>query len=445
MRRSLLTLLTLGFASLAAAALALYFYARPAELKLAVVEGSADRAMMQAAARLLARDRAGIRFSLMPVTDAAAATHALDAGLADLAIGASDQHLPATAKTALVMRRNAFLLLAPAGKPASIADLAGKTIAIVTDQTSNTGHHRILDAILVRHEIAVDAVQRVEMDVASLEQGLRSGAADVVFVAGIAGDGPVSDAVHAVARAGSAEPVFIPVGHAHALVQQSSALEILTVNAGAFSGPQARPAQDLETVSYSVRMFASANLRDSTVGAVVKALFAMKPRLAAQHPLALRMQAPSTAKDAALPVHPGAAAYLDGDEESFFDRFSEFFYLGAMVLSILGSAVAAIANHLSSDAKTEYRAFVARLLEILRLARLADDPAVLRLLQAETDNIFTEFMSASARGKHDETRVANVGLVVSQVHQALQDRYVGLGVPGSASGRPGRLREQSVR
>jgi len=423
MRRSLLTLLTLGFAILAGAALALYFYARPSYLRVAVVAGSVDQSLMQSAARLQNSDRAGIRFTLVPVNDSAAATRALDTGLADLAIGASDEPLPAGGKTVIVMRRNAALLLTPGGnKVTSITDLEGKTIGIVKDDTSNTRHNRILDAILSRYDLAPDAVRRIPVDIVAAQEMLRSHAIDGVFVTGIPGDGPVADVVNAVAKSGSGEPSFIPIGHTHALVQQSSAFEQLTISAGTFSGAAARPVQDLETISYSVRLFASVNLRDSTVGALARTLFSLKPRLAGQHPVALRMQAPSTNKDASLPVHPGAAAYLDGDEENFFDRFSEFFYLTAMILSIAGSAAAAVASHLASDSKQEYRAMVSRLLEILRLARLAEDASMLRLLQLETDNIFADFMSAASLGRHDETRVNNIGLIAGQVHQALLDR-----------------------
>lgn len=447
MKRSLLTQLLFGFAVVATAAIAFYFYMRPTWLRVAVVRGSADHQLMQAAARLQDSDRASVRFTLVPVNDSAAAIRALDTGNTDMAIGPSDQPLPATGKTVVVMRRHAVVLLAPAGgKFSSLADLAGKTIGIVKDESSNTGHNRILDAILARHDMAETSLKRVLVDVASVPDMLSSQKVDAIMVTGIPGDGAVGDVVHAIARAGKGEPVFIPVGHTNALAQHSSAFEQFAIPAGTFAGANARPPQELDTIAYSVRLFASVNLRDSTVGAVTRAMFSQKPRLALQYPLALRMSAPSTNKDAALPTHPGAAAYLDGEEQSFFDRFSEFFYLGAMVLSIVGSAVAAAASHLRFDSKREYRDHVARLIEILRLARLAEDASMLRLLQLETDNIFAEFMTAAARGRHDETRVANLGILVGQVHQALLDRRAALeGARAGMVTATEQLREPGLR
>ena len=70
--------------------------------------------------------------------------------------------------------------------------------------------------------------------------------------------------------------------------------------------------------------------------------------VAAASPLANRMEEPSTEKSAAFPVHPGAAAYLDGDEESFLDKYSDLIYIGAMLMSVLASAAAALACRMTA-------------------------------------------------------------------------------------------------
>ena len=67
-------------------------------------------------------------------------------------------------------------------------------------------------------------------------------------------------------------------------------------------------------------------------------------RGAAMTPLANRMEEPSTDKAAPFPAHPGAVAYLDGEEETFLDKYSDFIYIGAMLLSVLASAAAALAS-----------------------------------------------------------------------------------------------------
>ena len=36
-----------------------------------------------------------------------------------------------------------------------------------------------------------------------------------------------------------------------------------------------------------------------------------------------------------MPVHPGAAAYLDGELKTFFDRYSDLMYWGLMLFSFV--------------------------------------------------------------------------------------------------------------
>ena len=57
-------------------------------------------------------------------------------------------------------------------------------------------------------------------------------------------------------------------------------------------------------------------------------------------PGASHIEKPDTDKDAALPAHPGAAAYIDGTERTFLERYSDCFWGALLVLSGLGSALA---------------------------------------------------------------------------------------------------------
>ena len=43
-------------------------------------------------------------------------------------------------------------------------------------------------------------------------------------------------------------------------------------------------------------------------------------------PAAAKIEKPNTDKDAALPAHPGAAAYIDGTERTFMDKYSDYIW-----------------------------------------------------------------------------------------------------------------------
>src|SRR3954447_6614366 len=58
-------------------------------------------------------------------------------------------------------------------------------------------------------------------------------------------------------------------------------------------------------------------------------------------PILAQTTSPSTDADAYIPVHPGAAAYYNGTQQSFMDKYSDWIYLTPMVLGALASIIAA--------------------------------------------------------------------------------------------------------
>jgi hypothetical protein len=67
------------------------------------------------------------------------------------------------------------------------------------------------------------------------------------------------------------------------------------------------------------------------VGAIVaRLLFVTKAKLAPTFPQVGSIEVPDTTVGAALPFHPGAAAYYNGDQTSLLEQFEDYFYLGAI-------------------------------------------------------------------------------------------------------------------
>ena len=81
---------------------------------------------------------------------------------------------------------------------------------------------------------------------------------------------------------------------------------------------------------------------DAVAGELARLLVVSKGRLALLMPTSHQIIAPDTDdKSPYLPLHPGAAAYFNDDEESWFDRFEDLFYLIAMLGSVVASGGAA--------------------------------------------------------------------------------------------------------
>ena len=92
------------------------------------------------------------------------------------------------------------------------------------------------------------------------------------------------------------------------------------------TGPTTRSRRSASrTTSWRVKA-----LSESTIAAFTRQLFAVRQSLMTEFPLAAKIETPDTDKDAAIPVHPGAAAFIDGEEKTFLDRYSDFIWWGLM-------------------------------------------------------------------------------------------------------------------
>jgi hypothetical protein len=69
----------------------------------------------------------------------------------------------------------------------------------------------------------------------------------------------------------------------------------------------------------------------------------MKARrdLIPEYPLLGQISTPDTDASAYIPLHPGAAAFYNGTQESFLDKWSNIIFLAPMILGGLASMIAA--------------------------------------------------------------------------------------------------------
>ena len=152
--------------------------------------------------------------------------------------------------------------------------------------------------------------------------------------------------------------------------------------------------------------------------------------IAATAPLANRMEAPSTNKDSTHPIHPGAAAYLDGQEETFLDKYSDFIYIGAMVLSVLASAAAALASRFTATSRARSEDLMEGLLEHLARARIATTGQELDRLERDADGVLVQALESNSIRHLDTHRVTALGLALDQVRLAIRDRRRQIGAAG---------------
>ncbi len=422
MSRFLLAVVAACLGLVAIVALSAWYLERANLVRVAVARDSDDHQLMMAAASVMAREHEGVRFRLVLTDGSAKAAAALENGSADMAVVRTDIDMPRQGQTVAILQKSAVVILAPAGAGLThMSDLRGRRIGIVVTHPGGMANARLLD-ILLNHYDASDGVEKISLTMNEVAAALTERRVDALVVVGVPSSGPLNDLVAGVGNAGTGGAVFIPVLEARALARLFPTFEPIEIPRGAFGGAMPRPANDVPTIGVSTRLVAHTKLAESTVADVARVLFTKRPLIAAMTPLANRMEAPATDKGSPLPVHPGAAAYLDGEEETFLEKYSDFIYIGAMLLSILASAAAALASRLSATKHARSEELMKLLLEHLAVARTASSAEHLDELEHEADVILGQALEAGTLRHLDTHRVTALGLAIDQLRLAIRDR-----------------------
>src|SRR6476620_4837302 len=317
---------------------------RPVTLRIAVgPANSDDLKVVQNLTQAFNNQRNSV-VRLRPVqTDGAAASaQALGEGKADLAIIRGDLEVPKNAQAVATLRKNvAVLWVPPAGKATKgkktaakitkIAQLAGHRIGVVGRTQANVN---LLKLILQQQAIDAGKVEIIQFPANEAAEAIRNQKADAYLAAGPVNSKITADAIAASTRDGGV-PTFLKIDSAEAIAQNHPAYESSDIPAGAFGGSPAKPEDEVKTIGFAHHIVARKGLSESTIAAFTRQLFAIRQQLMSEYPLAAKIETPDTDKDAVIPVHPGAAAFVDGEEKSFLDRYSDYIWWALMGLSAM--------------------------------------------------------------------------------------------------------------
>ena len=313
--------------------------------------------------------------------------------------------VPTPAETKAAESKAAKGKKGPAAKPKieKIEQLAGHKVGVIGRTQSNVN---LLRLILQQYGIAPDRVEIVQFAVTEVNEAIRSNKADAFFAVGPANSQITTDAIAATVRDGGTA-TFLPIDLANSIETKYPIYDATEIAPGAFGGSPARPDESVKTISFGTHIVARKSISDQTVATFTRQLFSMRQALIADNPQAARMEVPDTDKDAAIPVHPGTEAYVDGEEKSFMDRYSDLIWWSILCMSLLGSAGAWAAGYLKKDERTNNTSRRERLLEMLSQARRASSHDELDEMQAEADDILRD--TQLLRARRDRVRHA-VGL-----------------------------------
>ena len=338
-KRRLMFVLIAGALAIVGATIAGYYFAvRPVTLRIAVGPASSDDLRVVQALAQAFNNQQHTQVKLRPVqTDGAnASAQTLADGKADLAIIRGDLEVPKNAQAVATLRKNVVVMWVPPAKGkvrksariTKIAQLSGRKIGVVGRTPANVN---LLKLILTQYGVDPMKVEIVQFPANEAVEAIKNLKADAYLAVGPANSKLTIDAITASAKDGG-EPTFLPIDASEAIAQNHPAYEAAEIPAGSL-GSADRPDDEVKTISFSHHIVARKGLSDATVAAFTRQLFAIRQSLKNDFPLAAKIETPDTDKDATIPVHPGAAAFVDGEEKTFLDRYSDYIWWSLMAFS----------------------------------------------------------------------------------------------------------------
>jgi hypothetical protein len=136
----------------------------------------------------------------------------------------------------------------------------------------------------------------------------------------------------------------------------------------------------------------------------------------------VKIEAPSTDKDAAAILHGGAAAYLNDTSTGFFDRYGDDIFYGMLIFPVFGSMIAGAASYFRADTRTRRLRLLQKLLELTKKAHTSPSIEALDQLQIDADKLVVAVIHQTEREEFDDSARMSFSLAIEQARFAIAAR-----------------------
>jgi TRAP-type uncharacterized transport system substrate-binding protein len=394
---------------------------RPTTLTIAVgsLDGEATRLVSALASRLTATN-ARVRLVVKETPGTLEAAEIFSSGDTDLAVVRGDVGDLSQAQAVLVLAHAVVLLMAPPGSLATdIAGLKRVTVGVVGGEANR----KVVRVLTDEYDFTRANVTFKNLAPAETRRALDSKEVRAILVVV-----PLAEKYLMLLRGFFPQgpkiaPVLIPVESAGAIAEKERAFESFDVPKGTLRGSPPIPADDLTTLRVSFYVVAKKSLDNDLVTDLTEDLMKARRDLLGEFPILAQVTAPSTDPDAYLPVHPGAAAFYNGTQQSFLDKWGNAIFLTPMVLGGLASVLAAAWKFLRSDEPDEGReAALDTLYALGRKIRTCGRTAELSEIEAEIDRALQAQRVRAAAGDENALDAATLNVAAHRLENLIHDR-----------------------
>jgi len=408
----------IGLAS-GASLLAYRYYTRPVTLTVAVgsIDGEAAKAMSAMASRLVSTN-APVRLTVIDSGTTVEAAKAFSTGNVDLAVVRGDVGDLSQAQAVVIVSHVVALIVAPPGSSIdSMNKLKGRRVGVIggdanTKLVDVLSKEYGLDRAKVFKDIALSDARRAiqSKEVSALLIVIPLAEKYLSLLRGFVQQGP------------KALPILIPVESAGAIAEAERAYESFDVPKGTLRGAPPVPDDDLTTLRASLYLVASKKLGSDLIASLTQTIMSVRRDLLGEQPIFAQITAPSTDADAYLPLHPGAAAFYNGTQQSFMDEYGNWIYLTPMVLGGIATVLAAAWKFLGIGNRAASEGPLDSLYALARRIRNVGTEAELLDIEEEIDNILKAQRAKSASGDESAVDDATLNVAAHRLESLIHDR-----------------------
>ncbi|MEA2884936.1 MAG: hypothetical protein QOH32_4192 [Bradyrhizobium sp.] len=396
------------------------WYARPTTLSIAVgsVDGEAVRIVTAIAGRF-AEKNAAVRLNMVETASAVESADAFSSGKTDLAIVRGDVGDLSKAQAVIVVARAVALLVAPPGTSVEgLAELKRATIGVVAGDTNR----KLVSVLTNEYDLGRANVKFRDVAPADARRALESKEVRAVLVVV-----PLTEKYLSLVRGlfpqnTKAGLVLIPIESAGAIAEKDKAYESFDVPKGTFRGSPPVPADDVTTLKVSYYLVAKKELDADLITELTKELMNVRRDLAGELPTLSQVAAASTDSDAYLPVHPGAAAFYNGTQLSFLDKWGNAIFLAPMIFGGLISVAAAAWQFLRADDPAGQEQEMDALYAFGPRIRGAETEAQLSDIEREIDTVLQAQRARTAAGNENALEVTALNVAAHRLQSLIHDR-----------------------
>lgn len=410
-------LIASGLVILSAVAAACYVALHPTTIRIVVdrMEASHIRIAEKMAATFK-EQKFPIQLVLILADDEAAVRRALTRGEADVAFARSLQKFEQARAVAILRKNYLVIWKAPDQKSnrriRNLQEFSGHKVALIGDFKWADG--------VVRQALEAAGLSVHTMQFVPMEDPVEKD------ISGFIGFTPLQNraliAAIAQTTAGLNESPFLSLDLADAISAKWPLFASEEIPAGTFRNAPIWPAEKIDALAVNEYVMAAKSSSQDVIAALTRYLFDTRSDLLREFPGELDLLAPSMDRDAAVPAHPGAAAFVEGSERTFLERYSDYIWAFVLLLSTLGSIGAWLKSFLKKDQRANNAALRAKLIRMGARVRSANSGNEIDRMAAEAELILSDALHSYEDGAIDQGELTIFQMVMARFHFAALQR-----------------------